>query len=234
MAHERTSRHESRRTCRRPLGSLFPPGAVAADLREPGDPALLLPAEASVSGTSGPEAGAGICGGAAVREARLGGIRHRGFRHSRWPTTGSRSGPTPWSAALPTRRDFARRWSPSGGASARWDWTARWSAMSSAEIWPRVWRAGGNGVAPVTARIGTGRRGHLDILGQGGLLQMPVSAGARTPEFSGCAASRRRLGCLAGHVSDPSDAAHCHSRAHVHAHARAVSIPRESSSTRRD
>jgi 4'-phosphopantetheinyl transferase EntD len=29
-----------------PLGSLFPPGAVAADLREPGDPDLLLPAEA--------------------------------------------------------------------------------------------------------------------------------------------------------------------------------------------
>jgi 4'-phosphopantetheinyl transferase EntD len=28
------------------LGSLFPPGAVAADLREPGDPELLLPAEA--------------------------------------------------------------------------------------------------------------------------------------------------------------------------------------------
>jgi 4'-phosphopantetheinyl transferase EntD len=28
------------------LGSLFPPGAVAADLREAGDPALLLPAEA--------------------------------------------------------------------------------------------------------------------------------------------------------------------------------------------
>jgi 4'-phosphopantetheinyl transferase EntD len=28
------------------LGSLFPPGAVAADLREPGDPDLLLPAEA--------------------------------------------------------------------------------------------------------------------------------------------------------------------------------------------
>jgi 4'-phosphopantetheinyl transferase EntD len=29
------------------LGSLFPPGAVAADLREPGDPQLLLPAEAA-------------------------------------------------------------------------------------------------------------------------------------------------------------------------------------------
>jgi 4'-phosphopantetheinyl transferase EntD len=28
------------------LGSLFPPGAVAADLRAPGDPELLLPAEA--------------------------------------------------------------------------------------------------------------------------------------------------------------------------------------------
>ena len=28
------------------LGSLFPPGAVAAELREPGDPGLLLPAEA--------------------------------------------------------------------------------------------------------------------------------------------------------------------------------------------
>jgi enterobactin synthetase component D / holo-[acyl-carrier protein] synthase len=28
------------------LGSLFPPGAVAAELREPGDPELLLPAEA--------------------------------------------------------------------------------------------------------------------------------------------------------------------------------------------
>src|SRR5216683_504111 len=27
------------------LGALFPPGAVAADLREPGDPELLLPAE---------------------------------------------------------------------------------------------------------------------------------------------------------------------------------------------
>jgi 4'-phosphopantetheinyl transferase EntD len=29
------------------LGSLFPPGAVAADLREPGDPELLLPPEAT-------------------------------------------------------------------------------------------------------------------------------------------------------------------------------------------
>ncbi|HEY2635502.1 MAG TPA: 4'-phosphopantetheinyl transferase superfamily protein [Steroidobacteraceae bacterium] len=28
------------------LGSLFPPGAIAAELREPGDPQLLLPAEA--------------------------------------------------------------------------------------------------------------------------------------------------------------------------------------------
>ena len=28
------------------LGSLFPPGTVAAELRGPGDPALLLPAEA--------------------------------------------------------------------------------------------------------------------------------------------------------------------------------------------
>jgi 4'-phosphopantetheinyl transferase EntD len=32
------------------LGSLFPPGAVAADLREPGDPELLLPAEAMYLG----------------------------------------------------------------------------------------------------------------------------------------------------------------------------------------
>jgi 4'-phosphopantetheinyl transferase EntD len=32
------------------LGGLFPPSAVAADLREPGDPALLLPAEAMYVG----------------------------------------------------------------------------------------------------------------------------------------------------------------------------------------
>ena len=32
------------------LGGLFPPGAVAADLREPGDPELLLPAEAMYVG----------------------------------------------------------------------------------------------------------------------------------------------------------------------------------------
>ena len=38
-----------------PLGSLFPPGAVAADLREPGDPELLLPAEAMYLGRAVPK-----------------------------------------------------------------------------------------------------------------------------------------------------------------------------------
>ncbi len=37
------------------LGSLFPPGAVAADLREPGDPELLLPAEAMYVGRAVPK-----------------------------------------------------------------------------------------------------------------------------------------------------------------------------------
>jgi len=37
------------------LTSLFPPGAVAADLREPGDPALLLPAEAQYLGRAVPK-----------------------------------------------------------------------------------------------------------------------------------------------------------------------------------
>lgn len=37
------------------LGSLFPPGAIVADLREPGDPALLLPAEARYLGRAVPK-----------------------------------------------------------------------------------------------------------------------------------------------------------------------------------
>jgi 4'-phosphopantetheinyl transferase EntD len=37
------------------LGSLFPPGAVAAELREPGDPRLLLPAEAMCLGRAVPK-----------------------------------------------------------------------------------------------------------------------------------------------------------------------------------
>jgi 4'-phosphopantetheinyl transferase EntD len=37
------------------LSSLFPPGAVAADLREPGDPELLLPAEAGHMVTAVPK-----------------------------------------------------------------------------------------------------------------------------------------------------------------------------------
>ena len=37
------------------LGSLFPPGAVAADLRGPGDPKLLLAAEAMYLGRAVPK-----------------------------------------------------------------------------------------------------------------------------------------------------------------------------------
>jgi len=37
------------------LSSLFPPGAVAAELREPGDPELLLPAEAMYVGRAVPD-----------------------------------------------------------------------------------------------------------------------------------------------------------------------------------
>src|ERR1700732_1826698 len=37
------------------LGTLFPPGAVAADLRGPGDPKLLLPAEAKYMGRAVPK-----------------------------------------------------------------------------------------------------------------------------------------------------------------------------------
>src|ERR1700720_856307 len=38
-----------------PLSGLFPAGVVAADLREPGDPALLLPAEARYLGRAIPK-----------------------------------------------------------------------------------------------------------------------------------------------------------------------------------
>src|SRR5271170_2846494 len=37
------------------LGNLFPPGAVVADLREPGDPELLLPVEATYLGRAVPK-----------------------------------------------------------------------------------------------------------------------------------------------------------------------------------
>ena len=159
-----------------------------------------------------PSARERICRGAVMRQARTWRNSASWISLSRWPTTGSRSGRTPWSAALPTRRDFAPPWSPNGGASGLWGWTARWSATSRRDLAPHCLPVEIAWVRTLAAAEQAGRD-DLDILGQGSFLQMPVSPGARTPGFPGCARRGGGLGRLAGPLPGASGPAHRHGRA---------------------
>jgi 4'-phosphopantetheinyl transferase EntD len=84
------------------LGSLFPPGPVAAELRGPGDPTLLLTAEAVYVGRAVPKrvqefAAGRLCARRALAEFGIGDFPIQ---------AGNRFGPTPLSGALPTTSGF--------------------------------------------------------------------------------------------------------------------------------
>ncbi len=204
----------------------FPAECAAAELRAPGDARLLLPEEAQSVANAVPKRAQEFAAGRAVRAACPGAssgslqfpIRAAPDRQPVWPEflVGSITHTTGFCAAVVADAHACPR-----SAS-----TARSRARSN--------RDSGPASAPPTelqlARQPAGRRaagrGDADLLGQGGVLQMPIPAGRATARFSGCGRQAARVGRGAGRLRPGARAAAQRVRTRAGRRAWRVSIPR--------
>ena len=184
------------------LAGLFPTAVAAAELDEPGEPSSLLPAEARALGRLRARAGARVRGGASMRPARAGAVRHRGL-----PVLVA---PRPAAAvARGLRRQhhaYARFCAAVVGERSRfvgpWGSIARRPASVERGLWPSICGPQPSWPGSARCRARSGRAAaHAAVLGQGGVLQMPVSLDRRAARISRPRIGAARLGRGAGNIS---------------------------------